>query len=191
MMAEFRGPYRPLDDKAALESLALRFSPSLVPLKERWKNNGLSADFLADYVTTFFPGDDQEPDSLRLQADVKAAVNFIANELLENAMKYSCTERGYNICIQLLLEEDGIFFQLTNSMIRARAEQFRGFVDELISTDLEELYVRSLEGGFGELEGAGLGFVTMINDYGAELAWSFHEAANDIVTVETQVRVAF
>ena len=35
--------------------LVISFSPSSIPLKQRWRNNGLSADFVADYLTTFFP----------------------------------------------------------------------------------------------------------------------------------------
>jgi hypothetical protein len=35
------------------EYLILSFSPSSIPLKQRWRNNCLSADFLADYLSTF------------------------------------------------------------------------------------------------------------------------------------------
>ncbi|MEN9566801.1 MAG: hypothetical protein RLZZ69_1997, partial [Cyanobacteriota bacterium] len=70
------------------EYLILSFSPGSIPLRQRWRNNCLSADFLADYLSTFFLGnDDQQPDSQK-QAEVKSAVSYIANELLENAMKY-------------------------------------------------------------------------------------------------------
>ena len=31
------------------ECLQLSFSPSSIPIQERWKRNGLSADFAADY----------------------------------------------------------------------------------------------------------------------------------------------
>jgi hypothetical protein len=42
------------------EYLKINFSPTSVPLQQRWRNNGLSADFLADYISTFFPGDDAQ-----------------------------------------------------------------------------------------------------------------------------------
>ena len=64
------------------ESLNLSFWPGRVPLKQRWRNNGLSADFLGDYVTTFFPLDDAIPDTQLRQAEIRGAVSFIANELL-------------------------------------------------------------------------------------------------------------
>jgi hypothetical protein len=37
------------------EYLKLVFSPLSAPLHARWRNNGLSADFLGDYVLTFLP----------------------------------------------------------------------------------------------------------------------------------------
>ena len=69
------------------EFLVLGFSPSSLPIQTRWKTNGLSADFLGDYVRNFFPGDTSAAQNK--QAEVRSAVSFIANELLENAMKYS------------------------------------------------------------------------------------------------------
>ena len=40
------------------DSLELTFTPTSVPLKKRWRNNRLSAHFIADYFTTFLPLDD-------------------------------------------------------------------------------------------------------------------------------------
>jgi hypothetical protein len=70
------------------EYLTLAFSPTSAPLRSRWRNNGLSADFLGDYVTTFLPANGTLPAFKRRQNEVKHAVTYIANELLENAMKY-------------------------------------------------------------------------------------------------------
>ena len=68
--------------------LVISFSPSSIPLKQRWRNNGLSADFVADYLTTFFPIKENEPSTIERQKELKGAVSYIANELLENAMKF-------------------------------------------------------------------------------------------------------
>src|ERR1700683_674106 len=70
------------------EYLTLAFSPTSAPLRSRWRNNGLSADFLADYVTTFLPTRDGKPAAASRQKELKHAVTYVANELLENAMKY-------------------------------------------------------------------------------------------------------
>ena len=58
---EIIGNFINIDSCAEGEYLQLGFQPSSVPLKQRWRNNGLSADFLGDYVTTFFPRDESDP----------------------------------------------------------------------------------------------------------------------------------
>jgi len=84
------------------EYLTMAFSPLNTPLRSRWRNNGLSADFLGDYVITFLPADAVNPATERLQNEIKHAVTYIANELLENAMKYH--DHQVNIPIGILLE---------------------------------------------------------------------------------------
>ena len=59
------------------EYLKLGFSPTSMPIQQRWRNNGLSADFLADYLSTFFPGEDTA--SAERQVEIKGAVSYIAN----------------------------------------------------------------------------------------------------------------
>ena len=53
MMSETLGNYG--ERAGECEYLTLAFSPTSAPLRSRWRNNGLSADFLGDYVTTFLP----------------------------------------------------------------------------------------------------------------------------------------
>ncbi|HSF76291.1 MAG TPA: ATP-binding protein, partial [Microcoleus sp.] len=64
-----------IEQPASQEYLIMGFSPSSVPLKQRWRNNGLSADFLADYLTTFFPGNQDDPSTIERQAEIKSAVS--------------------------------------------------------------------------------------------------------------------
>src|SRR5579863_550987 len=88
------------------EYLTLAFSPSSAPLRSRWRNNGLSADFLGDYVTTFLPanGDGAGKD----QSEIRHAVAYIANEFLENAMKYHDPDLPVPIGIRLQLTSEQI-----------------------------------------------------------------------------------
>lgn len=174
-----------------LDGLALTFSPSAIPLKQRWRNNGLSADFLADYVISFFPRDEGDAAAEARQADIRGAVAYIANELLENAMKYSSEVVARPTTIRLILADDAIFFSETNTTSRAHGDSFRAFVRELNESDPSEMYLsqmeRTAEGGGG----SGLGLLTMINDYGAKLAWRFEDIENGDLSVTTQVRLDF
>ena len=65
------------------DSLELTFTPTSVPLKKRWRNNRLSAYFIADYFTTFLPLDDSQIEEQKRIQESKGAVSYIANELLK------------------------------------------------------------------------------------------------------------
>lgn len=186
-MAEVIGEFTNNPEQAQ-GGLELTFSPSSIPLKQRWRNNGLSADFLADYVSTFFPRDEHDPGSLARQEEIRGAVNYIANELLENAMKYSEEHLAHPTTIRLVLAEDAIVFTGANATSGERGRSFRDFVRELAASDPNEMYVRQLERSV-ETGGSGLGLLTMVNDYGARLSWRFEELADGGMRVTTQVRL--
>ena len=155
------------------EYLIIGFSPTSIPLKQRWRNSGLSADFLADYLSTFFPA--EEGESIDRQAEIKDAVSYIANELLENAMKFSHADSEHPVSIGLHLQHDLVRFYVTNSVDPNTVPRFKGFIKELLNEDPYELYIRQLErNAEDEVDGhSGLGFLTMMNDYDAKLAWKF------------------
>lgn len=173
------------------EYLILSFSPGSIPLRQRWRNNCLSADFLAEYLSTFFLGsDDQQSDSQK-QAEVKSAVSYIANELLENAIKYGVEKSSFPISIQIHLNPELIIFQLTNSIHSEQVQKFQAYIEELINSDPDELYILQLEkSDDGQ---SGLGFLTMLSDYGAELGWKFEalpdESAEMAVTTLVQLSI--
>ena len=175
------------------EYLILSFSPSSIPLRQRWRNNCLSADFLADYLSTFFLGNSDRQGDLDKQAEVKSAVSYIANELLENGMKYSAKTATHPISIQIHLNPDLIIFQLTNSISLERTQQFQNYIKTLLECDPSELYITLLEeNALNENEReSGLGFLTMLNDYGAKLGWKFEPLSQSTqINVTTMVQLA-
>lgn len=191
-MAETFGNYEDISQVRTRnqEYLNLSFSPSSIPIKQRWRNNGLSADFLGDYFTTFFPKSENDPASLRRQNEIKNAVSYIANELLENAMKFSDERLNHPISIRLMLDKDRIIFSESNGVSRDQANSFRIFINKVMSEDPNELYMQQLEENAMTDSSAGLGYLTMVNDYGAELAWHFEEAGDNGVVVTTEIKVA-
>jgi hypothetical protein len=174
------------------EYLKIGFSPTSIPIQQRWRNNGLSADFLADYLTTFFPGDDSA--AAARHAEIKGAVSYVANELLENAMKFSYAPSQHAVSIELYLEADAISLYVMNSIDPHAVESFQSFLQRLLTEDTNDLYVELLTRN-AEDSGAdqsGLGYLTMLNDYGATLAWQFEPSlqAPDVFTVTTMARIA-
>jgi hypothetical protein len=175
------------------EYLIVGFSPSSVPLKQRWRNNGLSADFLADYFTTFFPSSQSDRAQSDRQAEIKSAVSYIANELLENAIKFNDETSQYPISIHLQLHNDKLVFLTTNSISAEAAEKFQAFIQELMTSDPNELYIHQLEKSAEDESNtiSGLGILTMINDYLAEIGWKFEtvQKETEVITVTTMVQL--
>ncbi|MCW6037744.1 ATP-binding protein [Spirulina subsalsa FACHB-351] len=177
------------------EYLIIGFSPSSIPLKQRWRNNGLSADFLADYFTTFLPADESEDSSLNQHAEIKGAVSYIANELLENAMKFNDDQCDLPISIALYLGTNNLVFQITNSIPPEAVKPFQEYIEKILSSDPQDLYLEQLEKNALDEEGGSsrLGYLTMINDYMATLGWKFEKLEQKPIgiSVTTMVQLTF
>lgn len=176
------------------EYLLLMFSPSSLPLKKRWRTNGLSADFLADYLVTFFPRDEGIPEAIVKQAEIQSAVSYIANELLENAMKFSNPASSQPISINLQLYPDKLVFLVTNSIDPAGMQKYQLFIQEAISSEPGDMLLRRLEQNVDaqEPQSSGLGLVIIMNDYLARLGWKFESSPGhpEAMTVTTVVQLS-
>jgi hypothetical protein len=171
------------------EFLVLGFSPSSLPIQLRWKTNGLSADFLGDYVRNFFPGDTSA--ALSKQAEIRSAVSFIANELLENSMKYSYKESGQSVNLEVRLFRDRLVFASKNSLHLDAIADFQSFLQKITTGDVGEMYINQVEKCVenDNTESSGLGYLTMMMDYDAVLGWKFEQASSDVTTVTTMVQI--
>jgi hypothetical protein len=176
------------------EQLTLDFSPSTAPPRKRWHNNGRSADFLADFLITCLPEVESDSDRRR-QAEIKDAVSYIANELLENAMKYS--NQIDRACTSINLYFDGkcILFLTRNDISLGAIAPFQACIEELLNEDPQELYITRLEESVesGD-EGSGLGLLTMMNDYEAKVGWKFEQDGSKhessiVVTTMVQLEI--
>lgn len=171
------------------EHLTIVFSPGSISLQERWRNNGLSADFMADYLATFFPSSEQGTSSLNSRAEVKNIVSFIANELLENAMKFSDRIANYPISITLRLREARLVFLATNGIDQQTASRFQSYIKKITACDPRSLLVKQLEENTMEEHSteSRLGILTLMSDYQAKIGWKFesleHQPHIQIVTV--------
>ena len=176
------------------EYLTLAFSPTNAPLRSRWRNNGLSADFLGDYVTTFLPTRDGTGAVGNQQNEIRHAVAFIANELLENAMKYHERDVDIPVGIHLELTSDRIAVSVSNGIGAVQAERYSAFVADLLEGDAGDMLFRQQEESAKSNEStmSGLGLLTMMNDYGAQLGWRFeiHPVRLGMITVTTSAVLA-
>jgi hypothetical protein len=174
------------------EYLIVHFSPTSVPLRQRWRNTGLSADFLAEYWATFFPQGDEL--SQNKQIEIKGAIRYIANELLENLMKFSYEAANFPVCLALHLHQDEFIFYASNAIDPGAVEPFQARIQEILTEDIGTLYMRQLEQNVAA-EGPSeshLGLLTIAHDYDAHMAWKFetikHEHV-DAIIVTTMVHL--
>lgn len=179
------------------DSLELTFTPTSIPLKQRWRNNRLSAHFIADYFATFLPlNDNSEPEKSRIK-ESKEIVSYVANELLENAMKYNDEQSHFKVKFGIhFIEKEELIALIfaTNSMNKNDSEKLLCFINTLFSSDPEMMYIEQIEkNAMTNEDCSGLGFLTMINDYSAKLSWKFETLENanseQIETVTTMVQI--
>ena len=119
------------------------------------------------------------------------AVKYVANELLENAMKFSDDTSGVATKISFHLYDDKLVFHVTNSIRSELIEYFQNFIRELLQDDPTELYFRRMEANALDENNhhSGLGILSMICDYSAQVAWKFEtlETTPPITLVTTMV----
>lgn len=168
--------------------MTIHFSPSTSPRHERWRNYGLSADFLGDYFANFFPGSTLGGARPSQRDTIKSAVSFIANGLLENAIKYSDRDSEEPIVLSLYLYDDRLVFLCVNYTAMPQVDRFKGFVKNLLDADdLDAVFAQQLEKtamGTGE---SCMGILTMMCDYGVNLGWRFQPMVNGDAVVQVSV----
>jgi hypothetical protein len=175
------------------DSLILSFTPTSERIRHRWRSQRLSAHFVADYLANFFPFNKDDPGEEQQLKEAKGAIGYIANELLENAMKFNVNDGRSKVKLGVhYLEPTAVLFAV-NGVNQAGADKFQVFIDKLLSSDPEEMYVQQVEASL-ENENAdmsGLGYLTMINDYHASLGWRFEalQPDADIISVTTMVQL--
>jgi len=167
------------------EYLTLTFSPRSSARNQRWNNYGLSADFLGDYFAAFFPGDTLPDSKINRRDTIKATVSFIANELLENAVKYNEDTIDKPITLSLYLYPKAIIFHSTNPTNPANAEKYQQFIQKLIDADLDTLYIQQLEKTAMGTGGSCIGLLTIMSDYGAHIGWTFRPITDNLPHADT------
>jgi hypothetical protein len=192
IFGEFIDQFPPEND-----SLELTFTPSSRPIKQRWRNNRLSAHFVADYLASFLPLDEQDASSEKRIKQSKGAVSYVANELLENAIKFTDDDFNYKVKFGIHFvgetEVVAVIFA-TNCANYETVHNLQALIKKLLSCDPNELYLQQLEKNAEaetESETSGLGLLTMINDYSAKIGWRFETIpdCSDKMTVTTVAQI--
>ncbi|MBE9563230.1 MAG: ATP-binding protein [Proteobacteria bacterium] len=171
-----------------IEYLKIGLLPNCLSFKQNWRTNGLSAEFIADYVQTFFAGKPQNT-AAPIPIQSKHAVRYIANELLENAMKFNDNNSQRFIEISFKLYNDKLIFHVTHDINPNNVVRLKKFLQEIINEDNpQDLYFHRMEANaMNDEKGSGLGLLSMVCDYSAKLGWKFeipkHNASTTLTTM--------
>lgn len=163
-----------------------------IPRERRKPSRYLTIAFITDYWATLFPVNEEEIKSYERQLQIKSAVTYIVNELLENSIKFNYEAIKYPIKLELYLLEQDLVLVSSNCVNAKNLESFKDFVQELITSDIDELYFRQLEKGAEEQsEESRLGLLSIMNDYNAKLGWKIETVNEDpeITTITTMVQL--
>ena len=183
-----------IDGDEAATCLALTFSSTLLPVQAHWRNNSLAANFIANYVEIFLQAVSL-PD-IGLKDQIASVVSYIANELLENAVKFHAQDALKPISFSVAVTDQFLRFYATNYVHLQQAERFQQLIQKILREDPETLYLRQLEENAqkgSENTESRLGLLTIRHDYEAQLAWQFVSMPQDAdqIAVTTMVQLAF
>jgi hypothetical protein len=178
--------------------LELSFTSSSRSSKKLWRNNRLSAHFVADYFSNLLQNDENDTQAEERLNEAKNAVSYVGNELLENAIKFHEKSQPEPVKFGIyVLEESAeitVIIFAKNSITIPKFEKLQVFIQELLSSDTNELYVQQIEKSSTDenSDTSGLGLLTIINDYSAKLCWKFESSPSNpqIITVTTMAQLA-
>lgn len=163
------------------KSLRLSFYTEQFPLK--WGDCSDIADLISQYFASCFVADNPGAKAL----DVIHGVSYMANELIENVVKFRTVG---DVGVQAGLDGTTFVLQITNWVTEETGSNFQKLLEELTSCDPGELLVQRIEANALEGRGgSGLGLLTLMNDYGVKVCWSFRPESDGRVFLETLARL--
>jgi hypothetical protein len=86
---------------------------------------------------------------------------------------------------------DRLVFRATNSVNPNELAEFQAYIQELTTSDPDELYIRHLEENADDDSEpvSRLGILTMMNDYQAKLGWKFETIQNESEAIAVTIMV--
>lgn len=157
------GPYQP----SAAGGLELRVDAARVALA--WAHCGRTADLLALHLSALLG--EEAP-------QVSHDIAYVANELIENAWKFN---DGGEIRVTAALDGGAVLLHVRNAARPEHLATLKANVQALQGRDPAELLVERIEENAASGTGrSGLGFITLMSDYGAALGWRFEDGQVEV-----------
>ncbi len=153
-----------------------------------WRRCSLSSDFWAQYMSLFIPT--RVTEEYLGRGEVEQVLAYLLNELFENCAKFS---NGSHQLVRYVAwsQDDSMLFQVTNHILPEGQAPFAKLIDEMLNNDPHELYFQRLEENVElDLDGSGLGYLTLIKDFGVQFSFRFRPQENGSTAVDVQAKVS-
>ncbi len=152
------------------------------PLELGWRHSGLTSDFIADAMALRFAA------SKTLHADIHHSIEYLSNELIENAVKFRLPGK---IIIKAVVKYDIFLIRIRNEIDIATSRRFQDILTKMLAADPGELLIRQIEANAAsDASVSGLGLLTLLADYDARMAWEFEASGEERVQLTVTASLA-
>ena len=153
----------------------------IVPLElvSQWRRCGLVSDFLANYHSFCF----KDP------TKALSVLSTIINELLENAVKFS-KDKNKLVTLSLRHFNHTIYIETINVSDQPNASRLKEFVLKLDQNDADTQFFEQLETAATTVGISGLGLLSVIKEYDAQLGLLIYPKADESNCYEITVTIA-
>jgi hypothetical protein len=154
---------------------------SLLPFQ--WAHCDITANTVAAYFSSFFPV--ESDNGIVGRNELTFSVNYVVNELLENAVKFGI---GGTLELRAMLTGSDLLLWAFNFATSSACHYLETVVSGILEGDPQRMLLERIEQNALNPENdiSGLGYLTMMSDYGIRFGWAFREQVDAIVAIETQ-----
>jgi hypothetical protein len=119
-----------------------------------------------------------------------SVLSYLLNELIENCAKFTAGSIK-TVIFEVWRFDDEIVFQITNHIKPERQAPLVDILSELLDGDATELYFQRIEeNAESGLSGSGLGYLTLMMDYGVHFGFRFRPINDQSVAIDVQAQVS-
>lgn len=161
-------------------------------LAQYWRRVSLTADFWSNYLALHLPAAGSEALGAHMlpREAVHGLLSYLLNELFENCAKFS-SGGVQRLCFEFWRRDEQMIFQITNHIKPEALPAFVAFLHTLLEGDPAELYFQRIEEySESNSSGSGLGFLTLMMDYGVRFGFRFRPVDEESVAVDVQAHVS-
>ncbi|MEF0942400.1 slr1658 superfamily regulator [Rhizobium sp. BR 362] len=136
------------------------------PLALSWSHCSMTSDFIAEITALRYRRLRQ------VYHQVRHDIGYVANELIENAVKFRVSGE---IGISASIEGERFRMRVSNFIDNENAERFQHLLAQITNDNPSDLLIQQIEKNAASTFGteSGLGLLTLMSDYEADLAWTF------------------